>query len=71
MSKQQREAQQSRRTFLRNSALAGGAAAVAAVTNGAVAVTDSQESAVERHEQPAKGYRETAHIREYYEKARF
>ncbi|MDH3282197.1 MAG: twin-arginine translocation signal domain-containing protein [Gammaproteobacteria bacterium] len=73
MSKHQREAQQSqsRRAFLRNSALAGGAAAVAAVTNGAMAVSESQESAVPLHDQPSKGYRETAHVREYYAKARF
>ncbi len=72
MSKHQREApQESRRAFLRNSALAGGAAAVAAVTGTAMAVTDSQESSAAPQDPSSQGYRETAHVREYYAKARF
>ncbi len=70
MSMQQRETRRSRRAFLRNSAVASGAAAMAAFAHGAIATTGAREAPA-RQEPPAQGYRETAHVRKYYEKARF
>ncbi len=58
-----------RRGFLRSAAAVGGAAAAAALSQGAMAET-SAEPEVENQPKP-QGYRPTAHVLTYYEKARF
>lgn len=57
-----------RRGFLRNSAIIGGAAA--AGTLAGAASGHVEETAAARGTGKKQGYRETPHIREYYEKAR-
>jgi len=57
-----------RRGFLRSSAFIGGAAAAAPLLGHASSgVEEPARSAAGRKQ----GYRETAHVREYYDKARF
>lgn len=59
-----------RRAFLRLAAVSGGAAVAASMIKDAVA--EAPEKAIKAKPAPAsKGYRETEHIREYYNKARF
>ena len=61
----QRVAREGRRSFLKGAAAAGGAVSVAVATGASAAVEeDSAPTGAE-----AKGYRETAHIRAYYETA--
>lgn len=57
-----------RRTFLRNVAVAGGAAAVVTVS-GKVAATDAIKHPADSKPRE-KGYQETTHIRTYYKTAR-
>ena len=59
---------QERRGFLKDLAVAGGAATAAGVAGSAVAgdITDAQTEKAE-----TRGYKETAHVREYYRLARF
>jgi hypothetical protein len=61
---------QDRRRFLKGVAAAGGVAGVASVAGLAGAREESQEPAAETVP-TSRGYHETAHIREYYQKARF
>lgn len=58
-----------RRDFLKLAAAAGGAFAVGGVASGALAEPE-RENAQPVSAKPKQGYRETAHIRTYYEKAR-
>lgn len=59
-----------RRAFLRLTAAGGGAAVAAGLIRNALA--EPEHAPVQPEDQHAKqGYRETAHIREYYNKARF
>lgn len=59
-----------RRGFLRSSAFIGGAAAAAPLLG--QAASGVEEPAQNRSDTKRKrGYRETAHVREYYNKARF
>lgn len=59
-----------RRGFLRNSAFIGGAAAAAPLLGQAAG--GAEEPRQGRSDTKRKqGYRETAHVREYYDKARF
>ena len=61
-----------RRAFLRNVAIAGGAATAAVAAGAAVSRTGAQgEAAAPAAADGPTGYHETPHIREYYEKARF
>lgn len=56
-----------RRTFLKGVAAAGGATAVAVAGGAAVAdLTPEEAPKAEAKAPESKGYRETAHIREYY-----
>jgi len=64
-----RDSKSNRRKFLRDLAAAGGLAAVAAGTAGAATA-----GAIERKQpeaKPRRGYRVTAHVSKYYDKARF
>jgi len=63
-----RDSKTNRRKFLRDIAAAGGLAAVAGAAGGVAA-----SPAIAPQPQPAKpqGYRVTAHISKYYDKARF
>ncbi len=56
----------SRRQFLRDAGVAGGAAAVAAGAPGIALAEDSGEVAEHK---PAEGYRLTKHILDYYKSA--
>ncbi|UCE88416.1 MAG: formate dehydrogenase [Pseudomonadota bacterium] len=61
----------SRRRFLRNMAAVSGAATAAVATHGAIAAPDTEPGASSAPAAQPQGYRETAHIRAYYDKARF
>ena len=61
----------SRRRFLRNMAAVSGAATAAVATHGAIAAPDTESGASPAGQAEPQGYRETAHIRTYYDKARF
>jgi nitrous oxide reductase len=71
MSQQKQSEKLSRRGFLKSAAVAGGAAGVAALGSQVQAGVDEQTPAAKTATSPAKGYRETPHVREYYAKARF
>lgn len=60
----------SRRGFLKNAAVLGGAATATALGSQVQAGVEGQAPAA-KEVTPPKGYRETPHIREYYKKARF
>ncbi len=60
----------SRRGFLKGAALAGSAAAMSSLGQSVTANRQVEGTAEESGEQ-SRGYRETPHILEYYEKARF
>lgn len=68
MTEQQHDEPNGRREFLKQVALGGGAAAVAAVSGGALAATDTEPPKAAEPARP-KGYHETDHIREYYRTA--
>lgn len=69
MSVKDQGARVSRRGFLKGAAMVSGAAAASTLASGASAgVTPAAEA---QKPEPAKGYHVTAHIRDYYEKARF
>ena len=59
-----------RRQFLKGVAVSGGGAVLAGMATGSQAEPDTQEKQGEAKLKP-QGYRETAHVREYYAKARF
>ncbi len=59
---------ESRRNALKGMALIGGAAVMTTANTSTAAVSTDQ---VESTTPPTLGYRETAHIREYYKRARF
>ena len=63
-----RDSRTNRRKFLRDLATAGGLAAVAG-SAGSVAAAPAAEP--EPQAKPPTGYRVTAHVSKYYEKARF
>ena len=65
MKHDQGETRTQRRKFLRNVATAGGLAVVAGSAGRIVAATPSAPAKA-----PTKGYRVTAHISKYYDKAR-
>lgn len=73
MSDEIRSEKLSRRSFLKGAAVAGGVAAVSVVGPQVQAAVETQPRARTGEEETAspKGYRETPHILEYYEKARF
>lgn len=70
MSDQNQSDKLSRRAFLKSAAVAGGAATVTTLGS-QVQASVEDGSPAEKQTSPSKGYRETPHIREYYEKARF
>ena len=59
-----------RRKFLKGMALTGGGVALAGAATGVQAAAEPQAKQSEEKPQ-SQGYRETAHVREYYAKARF
>jgi len=59
-----------RRQFLKGVAVSGGSAVLAGMAAGSQAAPEPQEKQGESKLKP-QGYRETAHVREYYAKARF
>lgn len=71
MSHESKSENLSRRGFLKNAAVAGGAATVSALTPPVQAGVERQLRTEAKEASPSKGYRETPHVREYYEKARF
>ncbi|MGA8258829.1 MAG: twin-arginine translocation signal domain-containing protein [Arenicellales bacterium] len=71
MSDEIRSQKLSRRGFLKSAAVAGGVAAAGAVAPQVQAGVVAQPRADENQPTPPKGYHETPHILEYYEKARF
>jgi len=70
MSDQQQSEKLSRRAFLKSAAVAGGVATVTTLGSQVQASAEDQSPA-SKEASPDKGYRETPHIRQYYEKARF
>lgn len=60
-----------RRGFLKGVAVTGSAAAAATVVNKTANAGVVDDAISESAEREADGYRETPHILEYYEKARF
>lgn len=71
MSHHSRSEKLSRRGFLKSAAVAGGAATVTAWGPQVQAGVEEQPRAQREKAPSSKGYHETPHIREYYEKARF
>lgn len=71
MSKRSKDVQKGRRSFLKGVAAAGGAATVAAAAGGAAVVSSGRDEAQAAPAPASRGYRETEHIRQYYDKARF
>jgi len=69
MSVKDQSAKVSRRGFLKGAAMVSGAAAASTLSTG-VSASVSQKADASKPE-ASKGYHETAHIRDYYEKARF
>ena len=68
MTRDLRDSKTDRRSFLRGLATAGGLAAVA----GSVGTADAKPPAKpEPKAKPRTGYRVTAHVSKYYDKARF
>jgi hypothetical protein len=63
-----RDSKTNRRKFLRDLAAAGGLAAVAGSAGGVAAAPAIEPQPQAR---PSKGYRVTAHVAKYYDKARF
>ncbi len=59
-----------RRKFLKGMAVTGGGAVLAGVATGGQTAVDTQAKQSEAKPE-SQGYRETAHVREYYAKARF
>jgi len=59
---------QERRGFLKDLAVAGGVATAAGVV-GSAAASEATEAQTEKPD--TRGYKETAHVREYYRLARF
>lgn len=62
---------QARRGFLKGMLLGSGAAAVAIASGGAVAAPKAEGSAAAKPKAQSQGYRETAHVRSYYQTAQF
>ncbi len=65
--KQPEQADSGRRQFIKALGAAGGAAAVLSVSHEASAAVQGEETA---EVEGSQGYRETAHIRDYYKSAR-
>lgn len=63
------KSKQSRRKFLKGAVAAGGAAAVVVSTGSTAAIT-SEKVIEAKPIKKEKGYRETQHIRDYYNSAR-
>ena len=59
-----------RRQFLKGAAVSGGGAVLAGMAANSQAGLEPEEKQGESQLKP-EGYRETAHVREYYAKARF
>lgn len=59
-----------RRQFLKGAAVSGGGAVLAGMAVSSQAALEPEEKQGESQLKP-EGYRETAHVREYYAKARF
>lgn len=70
MSKQKPDCIPGRRTFLRGAVAAGGATALTAVTVTKLAAETLTNTQSEPITTPSSGYRETAHIRAYYDSSR-
>jgi nitrous oxide reductase len=60
-----------RRGFLKGAAIVGGATAVSTLSQSVTADAQTGDDPARTADDKPKGYRMTAHIREYYEKARF
>ena len=60
-----------RRAFLKDVVLAGGATAMAAAAGGALAATPDRDAPATEEKTADSGYRVTAHVKAYYDKARF
>ena len=60
---------ESRRGFLKDLAVAGGAVAAASVASPALAATEAEQTS--KPEAPPEGYRVTPHVATYYRLARF
>ena len=67
MSRDTRDLNKTRRSFLRDLAAVSGAAAVAGSASAEVNGTPASDTKPDR---PSKGYRVTPHIQKYYDKAR-
>ena len=62
----------SRRRFLKGALVAGGAAGAAAIGGTSIASVESSDAPTQTGDvATSQGYRETAHVRNYYDKARF
>jgi len=68
MSRKSRDLDQSRRSFLRNVAIAGGVAAATGTAAAGASATAATDTVAEAR---PKGYRVTPHVSKYYDKARF
>jgi len=66
MSRELRDLKKTRRSFLRDLAAVGGVAAVAGSAGADVAAPSTASVTADR----PRGYRETAHVKKYYDKAR-
>ena len=66
MKKSKQQVSQSRREFLRNAGVTGGAAAVAASAPG---IAMAEATTEDGNEKPHEGYRLTKHILDYYKTA--
>jgi nitrous oxide reductase len=62
---------ESRRAFIKDVVLAGGATAMAAAAGGALAAPTAEDDAAAAPKTSETGYRVTPHVRAYYDKARF
>jgi nitrous oxide reductase len=69
MSRKAKPAKASRREFLKGAAVISGAATLAVVARGGSAATQDA-GAVPGAPEKARGYHETPHVRQYYDKAR-
>ena len=70
MSRTNENPRHDRRGFLKGVAAAGGVATVVSVA-GLAGAREELEEATAETTPASRGYHETAHIREYYQKARF
>ena len=65
------ETDTTRRGFIKGAIGVGGTVAATAVIGGGVAVANDVDESIEDISAQPAGYRETEHVRTYYDKARF